>query len=108
MYYGHSLETPTSFYNRQTKHDTETKLTSIDFSQNLHPSTSLKTYIHRLLSKLTSIDFSRNLLPWTLLAESQKALEAHGCKSWVTNLSIVPHTLGTLTANITYCIQLLE
>ena len=41
-------------------------------------------------------------------AESQKALEAHGCKPWVTNLSIVPHTLGTLAANIVYCRLLLE
>ena len=44
----------------------------------------------------------------TSLAESQKALEAHGCKPWLTNLSIVPHTLGILTANITYCIILLK
>ena len=26
-------------------------------------------------------------------------LEAHGCKPWVTNLAIIPHTLGTLTTN---------
>ena len=44
----------------------------------------------------------------TSLAKSQKAVEAHGCKPWVANLSIVPHTLGILTANITYCIMLLE
>ena len=43
---------------------------------------------------LTAINFS--------LSDSQKALEAHGCKPWLTNLSIVPHTLGILTANITY------
>ena len=35
-----------------------------------------------------------NLHKSTSLAESQKVLEAHGCKSWVGNLSIVPHTLG--------------
>ena len=40
---------------------------------------------------LTSIDFS---------------CQAHGCKLWVTNLLIVPRTLGILTANITYCIAL--
>ena len=44
----------------------------------------------------------------TSLAESQKALEAHGCKPWVTNLLIISHTLGILTANITYCVILLE
>ena len=48
-------------------------------------------------------------LHWsTSLANSQKALEAHGCKSWVTNFLIDPSTLGILTANITYCIILLE
>ena len=35
----------------------------------------------------------------TSLAESQKAAEAHGCKPWVTNLSIVPHALGIRTTN---------
>ena len=35
-----------------------------------------------------------NLHPSTSLTKSQKAVEAHGCKPWVTNLSIVPHTLG--------------
>ena len=44
----------------------------------------------------------------TSLAKSQKALEAHGRKPWLTNLSMIPHTLGMLTANITYCIILLE
>ena len=46
----------------------------------------------------------QNLNQLTSLAKAQKALEAHGCKPWVTNLSIVPHTLGILTANITCCI----
>ena len=32
----------------------------------------------------------RDLHPSTTLAKSWKALEAHGCKSWATNLSIVP------------------
>ena len=44
--------------------------------------------------------YRRNLYPSTSLAESQKAVEARGCKPWVPNLSIVPHTLGMLTANI--------
>ena len=43
-----------------------------------------------------------------LLSPSQKALEAHGCKPWVANLSIVPSTSGILTTNSTYCIVLLE
>ena len=38
----------------------------------------------------------QNWQPSTSLAESQKALEAHGCKPWVTNSSIVPHTLQCL------------
>ena len=42
------------------------------------------------------------------LTESQKILVAHSCKSWVTNLLIIPHTLGILTANTTYCIALLK
>ena len=44
-----------------------------------------------------------NLHPSTSLTESRKALEAHGCKPWLTNSSIVPCTLGihVLTANIT-------
>ena len=30
------------------------------------------------------------------------------CKPWVTNIVIVPHTLGALIANITYMYTLLE
>ena len=37
-----------------------------------------------------------NLYQSTSLTKSQKALEAHGCKPWVTNLLIAPHTLGVL------------
>ena len=45
----------------------------------------------------------------TSFAESQKAfLEAHGCKPWATNLSIVPHILSIPTTNITYCAIILE
>ena len=40
----------------------------------------------------------------TPLTEVQKALESNGCKLSLINLLIVPHTLGTLTANITCCI----
>ena len=40
---------------------------------------------------------------YQLLSPShKKAVEVHGCKSSLTNLTITPHTLGTLTANITY------
>ena len=44
----------------------------------------------------------------TSLAKPFKAIEARGCESWVTNLSIIPHTLGILTANISYCVILLK
>ena len=43
----------------------------------------------------------------TSLAELHKTLEAHGYKPWVTNSSIVPHTLGVLTANATNYIILI-
>ena len=49
--------------------------------------------------KLTSIDFS---------CQVAKTVEAHGCKPWVTNLSIVLHALGMLTTNIIFCIIFLE
>ena len=42
------------------------------------------------------------------LAEAQKALEAHGCKFSVTSLSIVPHTLGILSTNVTSWINFFE
>ena len=42
------------------------------------------------------------------LAEARKALEAHGCKFSVNNLSTVPHTLGILIANVTCCINCFE
>ena len=57
---------------------------------------------HDTEMKCTSIDCSHQV------AEGYYRIEARGCKPWVTNLSIVPHTLGILTANITYCIILLE
>ena len=63
---------------------------------------SLKAFITHELS----VTQKWNLHQLTSLTESQKALEAHGCKPWVTNISIVPHTLDILTSNtrITYCI----
>ena len=42
------------------------------------------------------------------LAKVQKTLEAHGYKSCIAKLSIIPHTLAILTANIAHCIILLE
>ena len=48
------------------------------------------------------------LTPIISLDELHLAVEAHGCKSWVNNLSNVPHTLGILTANSTDCIMLLN
>ena len=66
-----SLDSCYSFYHSKTKHDVETKLTS-------------------------------------LFSVSLKTLAVHGYKSWVTNLLIIPGTLGLLTANITYCRILLE
>ena len=54
------------------------------------------------------MEMKLNMDPSTSLAESQKSLEARGCKPWVTNSSSVPHTLGTLTTSITCCVILLE
>ena len=44
----------------------------------------------------------QNLHQLTYLTTSQ--IEAHSCKPWVTNLSIIPHTLGIITVNITHYI----
>ena len=49
-----------------------------------------------------------NLHQSTSLTKSRKTRKAHACKSWVPNLSIVPHTLGILTTNITYSIIFFE
>ena len=38
--------------------------------------------------------YFKTLQQATSLAGSRKAVEAHGCKPWVTNLSTVPHTLA--------------
>ena len=38
--------------------------------------------------------------------ESHNDVQAHGYKLWITILLIIPHTLGMLTANITYCVVL--
>ena len=44
----------------------------------------------------------------TSFAVSWKAIEALGRKSWITNLSMNPHTSSIPTANITYCTIILE
>ena len=79
----------------------------------------VREHIHQFCSSIMSA-FTGDLLKFLELASQtcfwdkhesiwlSKTLEAHGCKPWVTNLSIVPHTLSMLTANITYCIILLE
>ena len=40
--------------------------------------------------------WKQNLHQPTFLAESLKALEARGCKPWVTNLLTIPHILGAV------------
>ena len=45
------------------------------------------------------MEMERTVHQSTSLTKSLKALEAHGCKPWVTKLSIIPHTLDILTAN---------
>ena len=62
------------------------------------------------ITRETEHDMETNFHQSTSLAEPQKALEAHGCKPWVTNLPFIPDTLGTciLPTNITYCIMLLQ
>ena len=59
---------------------------------------SAREYCINIEMKLTSIDFSRQV--------AGGSRTSYGCKPWVTNLSIVPHTLDTLTSNITCCILL--
>ena len=49
-----------------------------------------------------------NLNLSTALTGFQKTLEAQGYNDWLTNLSIVLHKLGILTASVTYCIILIE
>ena len=51
---------------------------------------------HDMAIKFTSIDFSCRI------TEDSRS---SGCKSWVTNLSIIFDTLGILTASITYSIK---
>ena len=81
-----------------------------------HSTHGIHVYLHSRYRKRTHfpghniswVKFSRGLIQSTSGAESWKAVEAHGCKPWVTNLSIIPHTLGLQTANTTYCIILLQ
>ena len=66
-------------------------------------------YTHTLTwDSLKFLQLSNWTYRLTCLTKSQKALEAYGCKSWVTNLVIVLCAIGILTANSTYCIILLE
>ena len=55
---------------------------------------------HDMEMKLTSIDFSR----WVTEGYDNSWLQSLG----ITNLSIIPHTLGILTMNITDCVVLFE
>ena len=69
------------------------------------------TYVYLRLVKVfitpkPNTMWRQHLHPLTSLDHLQKAFEAHSCKPWETNLSVVPHTLGILTTNITYCIIL--
>ena len=50
---------------------------------------------------LTSIKFSSQVTGGSRSSQ-------HGCKFLVTNISLIPHTLGLLTTSITYCVILLE
>ena len=59
----------------------------------LHVCVHLKL-VKGIIARKSSMIWIWNLHPSTSLAESQKAVEAHGYKPSVTNLSIVPHTLG--------------
>ena len=56
------------------------------------------------ITREPNVVWRRNLCQLTSLAESQKALEAHGRNPWMTNLLIALHSLGILTANITHYI----
>ena len=72
-----------------------------------HASVILYVRVHMRLVKVCithdpSIIFKRNLHQSIYFTKSKKLLEARGCKPWVTNLSIIPHTLGVLTTNIAY------
>ena len=74
------------------------------------------THIHLRLVKVFITHKLNIIRKWnkhvdwsTTPAESQKALEAHGCKHWVTNLSIVLHALSTCTAHRNFknsCVQI--
>ena len=91
---------------------TETPLSPSPLQQPLVPPTSINVHIHsRLISfydsqtehalemKLTPIDFS---------CQAVEDSRSSWLQTLVTDLSIVPHTLGILTASRTCCILFLE
>ena len=66
------------------------------------------TLIQVFMTRKPNIIWKLNIHQSTTLTESRKTIEAHGRKPWVTNLSIVPHTLGVLFTTISYYIFLLK
>ena len=87
--------TPLPYRTSQTAKARRTK----SYSTHVLTCDSLKVSITRKPSTI----LRKNSHPSTSPTKLQKALEAHGCKPRLTKSSIAPHTLGTLTANITYC-----
>ena len=63
-------------------------------------------YYTRVHLRQRNVVWRRNSHQSTYLAKTQTVLKADGCKPWVTNLSIVPYTLGILTANVNCCLSL--
>ena len=59
----------------------------IDNAQRDHHAWTIAYSVTRELN----IIWRSKLHPWTPLSKSHKGLEAHGCKSWVANLSIIPN-----------------
>ena len=70
-----------------------------------------KIIIFTIMISAISVD---NVKTWDslnfVITRAPKTPEAQGCKPWVTHLriSIIPSTLGVPTANITYCIIILQ
>ena len=75
--------------------------------------TRLWSRVHLLLVKFFITHELNTIWRWNLhqsnsLTKMQKTAEARGCKPWVTNLLIIPCTLGILTTTITYYMIFLE